>query len=130
MCHHQPIQCVIPPSITEHLTRSIDPDIRRRAIAKLAGGAAFRAVRDTVRAMPTLMASAAPHGGKQRLVDNAKQTSPLPGTLVRSEGQARVADPAVNEAYDYAGATYSCGNRGRSRIPRLSMVVIPLSPLE
>jgi Zn-dependent metalloprotease len=33
-------------------------------------------------------------------------TDQLPGKLVRSEGQAKVADKAVNEAYDFSGDTY------------------------
>jgi len=39
-------------------------------------------------------------------VYDARQTDQLPGTLVRSEGQASVIDAAVNEAYDFSGDTY------------------------
>ena len=37
---------------------------------------------------------------------NANHGSTLPGTLVRSEGQAASGDAAVDEAYDGLGATF------------------------
>src|SRR5262249_18701687 len=52
------------------------------------------------------MAAMSPNRRKHRLVYDAKNTDRLPGDLVRSEGQAKSTDPAVNEAYDYAGDTY------------------------
>ncbi|TWI58704.1 protealysin propeptide [Pseudomonas duriflava] len=42
----------------------------------------------------------------QRSIYDAKQGMHLPGTLVRKEGQAAVGDIAVDEAYDYLGATF------------------------
>jgi Zn-dependent metalloprotease len=56
--------------------------------------------------MPTLMAVMSPTKKKDRIVYDARQTDQLPGTLARSEGQAKVADVAVNEAYNYSGDTY------------------------
>jgi Zn-dependent metalloprotease len=44
--------------------------------------------------------------GPQRTVYDAQCGSNLPGIVVRQEGGPRVADPAVNEAYDGAGSTY------------------------
>jgi Zn-dependent metalloprotease len=111
MCMHDPIQCIIPPYIAEHLARSADPEVRSRAMANLATGAAFRAVREMAQAMPTLMAALSPNRRKHRLVYSARQKDRLPGTLVRSEGQAKVADPVVNEAYDGAGNTYDFYDR-------------------
>src|SRR5947209_4689124 len=63
-------------------------------------------VRELVQAMPTLMASRSPTRRKHRLVYDANQLDQLPGNLGRSEGQASVADVAVNEAYDHTGDTY------------------------
>jgi Zn-dependent metalloprotease len=111
MSIHEPIQCIIPPYIAEHLARSPDPDVRSRAMANLAAGAAFRAVREMAQAMPTLMAAMSPNRRKHRLVYSAGQKERLPGTLVRSEGQAKVSDPVVNEAYDGAGNTYDFYDR-------------------
>ena len=46
--------------------------------------------------------------GKHRLVYDAQtRRFPLPGQLKRSEGQDPTGDPAVDEAYDYAGDTYN-----------------------
>jgi len=106
MCNHNPLHCVIPPYIIERLTEHPDPAVRRRAIVNIEASATFRAVRAAAQAMPSLMAAVSPTGVKHRLVYDCKSTKQLPGTLMRSEGQPRVADVAVNEAYDYAGDTY------------------------
>jgi len=66
----------------------------------------MRAFREAAQAMPTLMAAMAPNKKKNRLLYDSRQTDQLPGKLVRSEGEAKVSDPAVNEAYDGAGETY------------------------
>jgi Zn-dependent metalloprotease len=47
-----------------------------------------------------------PAGEKRRTVYDATSGTDLPGKLVRGEGDPPVNDPAVNEAYDAAGATY------------------------
>ncbi|HWW61820.1 MAG TPA: M4 family metallopeptidase, partial [Thermoanaerobaculia bacterium] len=47
-----------------------------------------------------------PRRAKRRTVFDARNTTALPGRLVRAEGQARVRDRAANEAYDGAGQTY------------------------
>ncbi|MBI3821818.1 MAG: M4 family metallopeptidase [Planctomycetes bacterium] len=106
MCNRNPIQCIIPPYVHEQLTKSSNPKTRARAIASLATAAAIRATRNVVAAMPTLFAAVAPTATKHRLVYTANNTPDLPGDLARSEGQAKVADVGVNEAYDYAGDTY------------------------
>jgi hypothetical protein len=95
-----PVLCIVPPYITEHLAESPDPDVRARAIANMKAAVAMRAMREMAQAMPGLMAPVAPKGRKHRLVYDSKQTYRLPGDLVRSEGDAKVADVAVNEAYD------------------------------
>jgi Zn-dependent metalloprotease len=106
MCNRNPIQCIIPPYITEHLVQSADPQIRSRAIAHLSTAATVRAFREAAQATPTLMAAMSPNRQRHRLVYDAQQTDQLPGSLVRSEGQDTVSDPAVNEAYDFSGDTY------------------------
>ena len=103
---HHPVHCFIPPYITERLARSADPAVRDRALANLTRAARFRTMRRMSQEMPSLMVTMAPEKGKTRLVYDAGKTDQLPGTLVRSEGQKAGKDPAVNEAYDGAGATY------------------------
>ncbi|AYC33626.1 M4 family peptidase [Pseudomonas cavernae] len=106
MCARDPLHCIIPPYIIEHLAQSADPEVRCRAIANLAASKTFRAVRTTAQAMPGLLATMSPARSKHRLVYDAGHTDQLPGALVRAEGQNGVADPAVNEAYDGSGDTY------------------------
>jgi Zn-dependent metalloprotease len=43
---------------------------------------------------------------KQRIISDATHTQQLPGQPVRAEGQAPVADTAVNQAYDGLGDTF------------------------
>jgi Zn-dependent metalloprotease len=106
MCQRDPVQCIIPPYITERLLRSADPGVRARAAANVTAAANMRAARVLMRATPSLVPRRTPAGGKHRRVCDARNTDRLPGVLVRSEGQGPVADPAVNEAFDHAGATY------------------------
>jgi Zn-dependent metalloprotease len=64
----------------------------------------LRTIRSTKQVVARVATISVPH--KQRNVYDAKQGSGLPGTLARTEGDPPVSDPAVNEAYDGAGATY------------------------
>ena len=106
MCQRDAVQCIIPPYVTERLARSDNPEIRERAEANAVAAARARALRLRASTTPSLMARPAAALSRQRLVYDARDTDKLPGVLVRSEGQRPVADPAVNEAFDHAGATY------------------------
>ena len=48
------------------------------------------------------------HTAKSRTMYDLKHKTVLPGTLVRSEGGATVADVIVNDNYDRLGTTYDC----------------------
>jgi Zn-dependent metalloprotease len=100
------VQCIVPPYIVEHMAHSADPRVRERALAALAHAAAVRAVRAFAQQLPPMMAAPSPTGRKTRLVYDARKKDRLPGKLVRREGEAKSADAAVNEAYDYSGDTY------------------------
>jgi Zn-dependent metalloprotease len=106
MCQRIPIQCIIPPYITERLSRSGDAGVRSRAEANLAAARRFRMAREPGRGKQTFQGLRPPATGKHRLVYDAKTRDSLPGVLVRSEGERPVADAAVNEAFDHAGSTY------------------------
>jgi Zn-dependent metalloprotease len=106
MCDRNPIQCIIPPYITDELVKSDNPEIRSRAIAQLRSASKMRAMRVAAQAMPSLMAVMAPNKKKNRLIYDAKKKDQLPGTLIRSEGGGKSTDSAVNEAYDFSGDTY------------------------
>src|SRR4051794_18245194 len=107
MCHeHNPIECVIPPYITQKLAKSDNPEVRERAVANLAAAAAFRAVRDTRSAFPSFMAQMSPTKSKFRQIYDAGKSPDMRKKLVRSEGDKKLTDDAVNEAYDYSGDVY------------------------
>lgn len=106
MCQRDPVQCIIPPYITERLQRSDDAEVRARAEANLVAAANMRALRAREQVSRGLLAPQPAKHGKQRLLYDARGRDQLPGTLVRSEGQPAVADAAVNEAYDHAGSTF------------------------
>jgi Zn-dependent metalloprotease len=126
MCDRLSIQCIIPPYINDKLAQSTNPTVRARAIANIRAAATLRTQRVMSQAMPGLMASAAPTKKKQRLVYDAKKGDQLPGKLVRSEGQPKVADVAVNRAYDYSGNTYDFYDQlfGRNSLDNNGMTLI------
>jgi hypothetical protein len=82
----------------DRLTHSADAKVRDRAIAGLSRSAAVRAVRAFAQEIPGMMAVPSPAASKNRLIYDAKGKDSLPGKLVRSEGQKKSADVAVNEA--------------------------------
>jgi Zn-dependent metalloprotease len=100
------IQCIVPPYMVEHMARCDDARLREWALVHLARAAAIRAVRSFVQQMPAMMVTASPTGRKHRLVYDARRKDTLPGKLVRSEGEPKAADTAVNEAYDHSGDTF------------------------
>jgi len=104
---HNPLHCFLPPHIIDRLAESADPEIRRLGMEAIANDAAARAMRSTLAMMPMMSAIPSPAGTKHRLVyDMKSRKSPLPGKLIRSEGNPPVTDSAVNEAYDYSGVVY------------------------
>jgi Zn-dependent metalloprotease len=104
LCHH-PLCCFVPPYMAETLQTSEDPAVRQIALASL--GNEYRTARRLL--TPQFMASPAiaPVPGKERYVFDMGGTSdPLPGKLVRQEGDRPVEDEAANEAYDFSGDVY------------------------
>ncbi len=108
MCYsdHNPLQCIIPPYVADHLAGSADPKLRRLGQRLISSSATFRAMRNAARLMPALMVTAAPLKRRHRLIYDSKGTASLQHKLVRSEGDPKSTDPAVNEAYDFSGDTY------------------------
>ena len=107
-CQRNGLFCIIPPYMLETLASSPDSKVRKFAVDAIETSADARATRRVMREMPAMATMAAPLGKKNRLVYDAqhKGMTALPGKLVRSEGQPKVADVAINEAYDYSGVTY------------------------
>lgn len=101
-----PIQCIIPPYMTDHMVEHGDAETRRRGIELISESARIRAQRELRAMMAPMMTRSRSVGTKQRNIYTAEQGAALPGTLARREGQSPVGDLAVNEAYDGLGATY------------------------
>ncbi len=99
-----PIACIVPPHILRAIAARGTPRQRAWALQALALSERTRGRRDVLGEIAAASALAA--AGRRRSVYDARKGSRLPGTLVRSEGEPPVADVAVDEAYDGAGATY------------------------
>jgi Zn-dependent metalloprotease len=104
MCH------IAPPDLLRAVADAGSPEEREAARRALTASESLRTQRATVaRALRELnftIADVAPSPGRVRTVDDAGNGTDLPGGRVRGEGDPAVADEAVNEAYDGAGATY------------------------
>jgi Zn-dependent metalloprotease len=96
---------IIPPYMLETIANRGNAVQRQRALRMLALSGQFRGRRQAVAAVAPLLLGA-PAMGKRRTTFDAQHGTSLPGVLVRAEGDSPVADVAVNEAYDGAGATY------------------------
>ena len=103
-----PLHCILPPYILDHLSESDDPAVRKLAIEAIARSATLRATRTALAPFAAQTAIASAGAVKNRVVYDNKTNGAtrLPGKLVRSEGGPKSKDPAVNEAYDNAGSTY------------------------
>lgn len=103
-CHH--INCILPPHILRAIADRGSTEQQAKANQTMQLTARFREQRQVAMASVATTARSALAGNKDRNVYDAQHGSTLPGVLVRKEGDAPVSDPAVNEAYDGAGATY------------------------
>ncbi|MDF7814967.1 M4 family metallopeptidase [Hymenobacter sp. YC55] len=120
MSQHQPAcangKCVcqvIPPHILENIAKNGNEEQRETALRTLQQDSLLRAQRITqlqttsAKAEGETSASSALEAPrKNRLVHNAENSTLLPGTLVRKEGQNSNGDVATDEAYDGFGATF------------------------
>jgi Zn-dependent metalloprotease len=98
-----PICCIVPPHMVDQVLKNGDSEHREWAFETLRASEQFRGRREVMGFMGGMTV---PAGVMRRTVYDAKNTTALPGTLVRGEGDPPSADVAVNEAYDAAGATY------------------------
>jgi|SRR6266850_434203 len=114
------ISCITPPHVLERIaergsaaqktrarsTLDLDDIIRRQRIRQSTLRRPARALRRFQRLLqsPELAGSAV--CAEKRTIFDAKQGQRLPGSKVRSEGQAPTGDPAVDEAYEGLGHTF------------------------
>jgi Zn-dependent metalloprotease len=110
---HNPIHCIVPPFVLERLAQSRDRRVREHALVNLQLGAQVRATRAIVSTLPSAILRygivAAPGRLRREVYDQGNRNPPdryLPGKLVRAERGRATGDPAVDEAYNYAGSTW------------------------
>lgn len=101
-----PVHCIMPPYILRQMAESSDDRIRSLAIDAIEAAAVYRTRRRVLASLPMMSAIPSPEGKKHRLVYDAKHREQLPGKLIRSEGQPKSKDLAVNEAFDHSGIVY------------------------
>lgn len=95
---------VIPPHLLNRLIEKGSERQRRCALNTLSLDARFRS--RTERTAVVVDMRRAAHGEPLRYIFDAHHLMELPGTRVRSEGEAATGDQAVDEAYEDLGATW------------------------
>ncbi len=105
-----PLIGVIPPYLLDRLAQHADARVSMPAVKTLIIDQQQRGLREMAvqppRAKPAPAKRAGPAGTPRRAVHDAGNTTTLPGKLVRAEGRPASGDDAVDEAYEYLGATY------------------------
>ncbi|MDC4202819.1 MAG: M4 family metallopeptidase [Candidatus Manganitrophus sp.] len=100
-----PLYCIIPPHILRNVAERGNSNQKASAWRALSISDQIRGHRQALAPIaPLLMTPLI--GAKGRSVYDAQHEDELPGKLVRNEGDLPTGDPAVDEAYDGAGATY------------------------
>src|SRR5690242_10917520 len=104
--------CMLQPDLLHALILRGDASTRAAALDSLVQDQQIRVARAEVaarargRAAETVTFGRIGGQPQRTIYDQLHQTSQSPGRVARSEGQAPVADRAVNEAYDGLGHTY------------------------
>ncbi len=102
--HYHPINCIVPPHMVDKIIENGGETQIDRAKQTLDVSNEIRVLRQSL--AEGARKAAAAEGEKKRLIYDAENGSALPGKLVRGEGEPATGDPAADEAYDGAGATY------------------------
>lgn len=103
---HNPIYCILPPHMLQNIVAHGSPEQRQQALQNIIAGEAMRIERETTPPAEVALEVLTTTAGKHRIVYTAENGRQLPGRLVRGEGDPPTGDPAADEAYDGAGATY------------------------
>lgn len=102
------LYCIVPPYILREIIENGTMEQRQQALRNIVSAEAVRVQREVIakEGPPELFMEAA-GGVLERIVYTADNGSALPGRQLRGEGGAPTGDPAADEAYDGAGATYA-----------------------
>jgi Zn-dependent metalloprotease len=100
-----PIKCILPPHMLKQIATNGTDAQKKMAVKNLVASSRMRGQRQDARELLALSRTLV-SDIKKRTIYNAQQGNSLPGILARQEGDQPVQDQAVNEAYDFSGATY------------------------
>jgi Zn-dependent metalloprotease len=108
---HSSLACILSPDLLHKLARAATDENRAAILATLELDQSFRLRRAELAARQLagppgtldVGAGGAPH---RTIYDQQHSTAYTPGTMMRKEGQGKVADSSVNAAYDGFGLTY------------------------
>ncbi|HZY00208.1 MAG TPA: M4 family metallopeptidase [Dermatophilaceae bacterium] len=108
---HQALACILSPDLLHKLALESTDENRGAILSTIELDHSFRlrraelAARQIARPIGAMTVGA---GGtpNRSIYDQAHSTLTTPGTLVRKEGQGKVSDVSVNQAYDGFGLTY------------------------
>ena len=105
--HRSSLNCIVPPYMLREIIENGTPEQRQQALRNIVSAEAIRVQREVIakEGPPESFMEAAV--GLNRIIYSADNGSTLPGREVRAEGGPPTGDPAADEAYDGAGATYS-----------------------
>lgn len=102
------LYCIIPPYMLREIIENGSTEQRQQALRNIVSAEALRVQREVIaKEGPPELFMEAVGGVLERIVYSAENGSALPGRQLRGEGGAPTGDPAADEAYDGAGATYS-----------------------
>ena len=101
---HAAFCSIVPPNILISIAENGNKTQKALAFQALESTSRLRGQREVLTVMAAFGATAT--GTKRRTVYDAQSQAALPGKLVRSEGDPKHKDVAVNEAFDGAGKTY------------------------
>lgn len=107
-CH--PMQCILPPHMLDSMKMRGDASIKKMVAAIEKEAATVRMEREAAMSpiafLGTPSLRSADATVNRKVYDGQGKTT-LPGKLVRSEGEAAVADEVVNLVYDLTGVVYN-----------------------
>src|SRR6266568_2045234 len=107
---------IVPPHILENISvRSSDPRLREIARRSLITDTALRTERRTVPPIAPGELAPSTTAAPNRTIKDAKHQQLLPGETVRNEGSGSTGDPAVDQDYDWLGATFELYNTAYGR---------------
>lgn len=107
-CRHA-LQCIVPPYMLREIIENGTPEQRQQALRTIVSAEAIRVQREVIskEGPPESVMESAAVGVLERIIYTAENGSTLPGRQIRGEGDPPTGDPAADEAYDGAGATYA-----------------------